>query len=527
MRILFLIWVVFMLATMHTYATPLDLVPHRARGGKIYKLLQEKENTARISLGLAAPNTTVNILQQYIYYGNATKGKFSQRWWQDTSFWITGGPIFLYVSGEGPASSSPSGYTAAMGKQFNALLLTLEHRYYGESLPAALTDSETLQNTLSVEAELADLASFVNYIQTSVYPSQMPHQWVVIGGSYAGGVASWFRNRYPDLVMAAWSSSGVVNAMYNFTAFDQQIVSDLPSDCLEKMRAVTVAAESAWEDPFNKTKLLKLFGTPSYFTQGDFMWMLADSGAMGPQYGFKDTMCSIMTSPLFLSPLEAFANWTLEHYGTSFPSNCYYSTECLSNRTYSDEWASGGYPWVWQCCSELAYWQVASPGSIRSSLINISYFTNQCKSAFGPNTNADTVAFNNKYGGAAPNITNVIATQGSDDPWQGAGVERALRESYPEFTAVCDGCGHCGDLYSPQSTDPTAIVVQRQAIASYLQSWLNISASAVPSLAPATGQLGSGAIAGIVVASLVGQALIIFAAVKIALRNRAASYEPL
>ena len=47
----------------------------------------------------------------------------------------------------------------------------------------------------------------------------------------------------------------------------------------------------------------------------------------------------------------------------------------------------------------------------------------------------ETAAFNANYGGATPNITYVIALQGSDDPWQGAGVERALRETYPEFTA--------------------------------------------------------------------------------------------
>jgi len=41
-----------------------------------------------------------------------------------------------------------------------------------------------------------------------------------------------------------------------------------------------------------------------------------------------------------------------------------------------------------------------------------SYFEGQCKAAFGPDTFANTTAFNQLYGGAKPNITRVVALQG-------------------------------------------------------------------------------------------------------------------
>ena len=59
-----------------------------------------------------------------------------------------------------------------------------------------------------------------------------------------------------------------------------------------------------------------------------------------------------------------------------------------------------------------AYWQVASPGSIRSQLLDLNYYNGQCQAAFGPSTFPETVAFNTKFGGAHPTgVTRVIALQ--------------------------------------------------------------------------------------------------------------------
>ena len=41
-------------------------------------------------------------------------------------------------------------------------------------------------------------------------------KWVVVGGSYAGGLSAFFRTRYPDLVVGAWASSAVINPYSDF-----------------------------------------------------------------------------------------------------------------------------------------------------------------------------------------------------------------------------------------------------------------------------------------------------------------------
>ena len=48
-------------------------------------------------------------------------------------------------------------------------------------------------------------------------------KWVVIGGSYPGALSAWFRSLYPDQVYISWSSSGVINAIQDFSDFDSDI----------------------------------------------------------------------------------------------------------------------------------------------------------------------------------------------------------------------------------------------------------------------------------------------------------------
>ena len=47
---------------------------------------------------------------------------------------------------------------------------------------------------------------------------------------------------------------------------------------------------------------------------------------------------------------------------------------------------------------------------------------------------------------------------------------QTLSGTQPEYTAECDGCGHCGDL-EPYANS-TAVQAQRAQFAQYLAKWL-------------------------------------------------------
>ena len=94
-----------------------------------------------------------------------------------------------------------------VGASHNALLIVIEHRYYGESQPFNTWETKNFAY-LSAEQALSDLAAFVRlYLREE---REHPRQWVMIGGSYPGALSAWFRARYPEWAVASWSSSGVV-----------------------------------------------------------------------------------------------------------------------------------------------------------------------------------------------------------------------------------------------------------------------------------------------------------------------------
>lgn len=64
--------------------------------------------------------------------------------------------------------------------------------------------------------------------------------------------------------------------------------------------------------------------------------------------------------------------------------------------------------------------------------------------------------------------------QGSQDPWQGAGINHGLSPTQPEWTIVCHNCGHCVDLRGCPGgcADPEALQAARDYIYGLVKMWL-------------------------------------------------------
>jgi len=244
--------------------TALVELPMRARGGALHAKLQRETNLQDEKNGIVR-NSTPNFFDQLVWHNDTSKGTFKQRFYYDTSSWNgdKAAPILVYIGGEGPLGGTAGGYPAYLAKQHSAFQLALEHRYYGDSFPSSLLDTATLE-TLKVDTALEDLAVF---IRTKKSELGLTGKVIVIGGSYPGALSSWFRQKYPEVADISWSSSGVVSAVYNFTAFDKQVLEDVSNECGAALHAVTAAFEDAWVDTGKRPALLNLFGTPDYFTK--------------------------------------------------------------------------------------------------------------------------------------------------------------------------------------------------------------------------------------------------------------------
>jgi pimeloyl-ACP methyl ester carboxylesterase len=212
------------------------------------------------------------------------------------------GPNFIYICGEWrcDAPSEGSMYPFMLGAEHGARLFVLEHRFYGDSQPFGDWSMESLRY-LSSEQALADLAYFLGDMNRD----NITRPTVVIGGSYPGALSAWFKSRYPHLAVAAWSSSGVVQAIPDMWQFDERIYDATLKSGLFCPKMIKETNEFATQQAalrdVNIENLIDpvVAGTDAVTIRSDdFMFYYADIFVTSVQYGNRTTLCNI------LQPLE-------------------------------------------------------------------------------------------------------------------------------------------------------------------------------------------------------------------------------
>ena len=94
---------------------------------------------------------------------------------------------------------------------FHAVVVQLEHRFYGESMPFG-NASESYKNEhlglLSSEQAMADYAVFIDSLKHNTSAQSSPV--VVWGGSYGAMLAAWLRMKYPAVFVGAIAASAPI-----------------------------------------------------------------------------------------------------------------------------------------------------------------------------------------------------------------------------------------------------------------------------------------------------------------------------
>lgn len=461
------------------------LPPERCRGGKLWQDLIARHPYLAESPGL--PQTWDAPVD---HFDPNNTGTFKQRYFLDAQFFKAPenngtGLVFFMIGGEGTLTGPPSGFVKELGKQYAALLVSLEHRFYGASLPNEDMSTSSYARLLTIDQALADLAAFSDFLQAEHFP-ETPLRFFTIGGSYPGALAAFYRIAYPGKTVGSLSSSGVVNAILTFSDFDRVVAQAIGGHCADRLRNVTRAFEDALLVPAAACAAKGLFGCDCEMWDADFFYMLADAAAMVDQYGRKAELCSFLLeglgpAPTALEMLRGFADFTRSYYGPQFGSSCFYDSRCaadLKKATLNER------SWRWQKCSELAYFQVAPTerdaegGSValRSGQVSLEYHIEQCQRIFSDSVGMPAVkSVNDRFGGAQPTATRVFYSDFSDDPWRAASVqseEGGPEAEQPFELAVYDGAGHCSDLHEPTAGDHPNLVKLRGRFEAYMTQWL-------------------------------------------------------
>ena len=415
----------------------------------------------------------------------AKGGTFKQRYYEVKDYWdAPNGPIVLYIAGEAPQEHAAGidDEVSVIAQQNNALVLTLEHRYFGKSMPFADLATKNLKY-LTIAQVLEDLNSFVKWYQRekidAVYANKTVsrNKALCVGGSYAGMVASHLRYVHPETFDVAWSSSGVVDAVFNFTTFDLQVAVSLGQECADVLRQATARVEELLQ---TRNSYVKQLFHAEDMSDDDLMWMLSDAETLPPQYGNEAALCKPMTAAHQSGEdlAVAFARFC---ENTFYPQYCagagpqLYSDRLMQDVNASAPW-SGQRAWWWYCCNELAYAQTY-PGEIgvRSARITLDFHKRKCDAVYGPGVwPPDTEAFNKKYGGRHPKTTNVVYLNGSQDPWQWAAVRTSPNmKKLPAYILNGPSIGHCHDLSKESKNDPTNVKAGRKAAEKFVRSILS------------------------------------------------------
>ncbi|CAG2109557.1 unnamed protein product, partial [Medioppia subpectinata] len=378
-----------------------------------------------------------------------------------------GGPVFLFLSGEFPMDepyTNPDRYWLEMAKKYNALAIMLEHRYYGRSVPTKDLSIENLKY-LTLELALKDAEQFI--LRMTKKLSIEGSKWVVWGLSYSGKLAVWFREKYPNITVGAVSSSAPVGSTTNCTGFLQVAAEALGKECSDNIRKANYEMEDLLKTPEGVVKLRKTLNLCDSFDGKniDDIRYLAQTLAMNiggsAQYNVTiDHIVKTMNDPSGGTPLQRVIH---DDY-----------VKVLQNTTIDpNQWVR---QWIYQLCTSTADFVTSElPNSPFGHNIPVEFWTKQCTQVYGPQINAQTIqkAVDRTvatYGGKRPNITNVVLTNGSLDPWKASGILEDLNNSTK--TALIEGGAHVSDFWGSKPTDSQSLKNARKLIEQQIGEYL-------------------------------------------------------
>eukprot|EP01084_Bolivina_argentea_P189493 325856_1 len=435
--------------------------------------------------------------------------------WDDTLWNKQGlGPIFILLSGEGKMDGEKMGekyFIRQLAAEHGALLVNLEHRFYGESMPTESMSVESL-GLLSVDQALEDAAYFLKHYQVEMDAVGRPV--IAFGGSYSGCLAAWLRLRYPHIVAGSVTSSAPLKSQRVFPEFMYIVASSINhfggSKCHEHLKdAVETIA-----DMMNRTKYAELdrdFSNCKPLSTADdlfiFTMSLMDGVADAVQYNDElnfhadrmnvADMCKIFQDAE--NPYEGVATY-MKKQNQLKGQNCtessykdYKAKISIENYTGTDfnNSSSTSRQWWYQTCTSFGFWQVATgPFIALQDRANGTAFEKLCRDVFGEDVtpenpeSADHLAeiINMRFGGLDIGTTNVVFPQGGMDPWSMLGVQHETPLSTNKVLAWVDYGSHCSDMYSTKANESLAVTQAHEIIRGQVFNFLSGSTNSTEAL---------------------------------------------
>lgn len=451
----------------------------------------------------AAEDPYAKSFQQRVdHFDRSNLDTFPQRYFINDTFWKgpeSNAPVFLCVGGEGPPltymvliASDHCNDMVMLAEQHGALMLALEHRYYGPSVPTPDFSTENMR-FLNSEQAVADIAYFHSYI-SDMLSLTAANKWVSWGGSYPGMMASFARLRYPHLFHAAVASSAPVKASTDMPEYNNIVADSIAAtsvggsqECLNIVvsghQAIgellkTREGRKTLSSKFNlcNEHALENENNQKVFAGNGVVYIPAqsnDPACAAPLCNIAK-ICTFLLDEAEGEPIDRLAALaSAQSGGMCTPANYEAQLRVWSNPKNT------GRAWLYQTCNEWGFYQTCEKGTkcpYVQGLHTLDWDYDICQTAFDispDSVNYNTKFANSMYGGDNPQSSRIFYVNGIIDPWYGLSVLSPPNDQEP--TLMVEGASHHYWTHAAEPTDDENIVAAREAIFKQVSAWLQES----------------------------------------------------
>ncbi|EMD69703.1 hypothetical protein COCSADRAFT_76240 [Bipolaris sorokiniana ND90Pr] len=396
-------------------------------------------------------------------------GTFLNRYWVYSEKYKSGGPIFIYDTGESDAEpssafflSDPRSFFNQILEEFNGIGIAWEHRMYGKSVPENFFNDTSLDRFkyLTVPQALADVDAFAKQFSLPYINATLTADhtlWVFIGASYSGGRAAWVRNKYPDTIYASWAAAATVEAMVDMSYYADAVWTGMNArgfgNCTRDIQAAIRYIDHIMDtDPQATAKLKEQFlgiGSAN-ISNVDFVgtfdvfysdWQIYDMD--GYRFSLRKFCDMLETDPKTnqTAPKDGWAptkgaksvvdKWAVyPDYSKTVIQDS--DAQCATNGTSSNNCSSdvqtvdpNYLSWRWQACTEWGYLQSANVGPYQlvSKYETLESQRDACHQLFDKSPPSvfpewpKVQEFNKALGGWHIRPSNTYWSGGEFDPW--------------------------------------------------------------------------------------------------------------
>ncbi|PVU98284.1 hypothetical protein BB559_001700 [Furculomyces boomerangus] len=415
--------------------------------------------------------------QKIDHFNSLDTRYFNQSFYINDEFYEPGGPIWFVCHGETRSypeliqKSEKQNFVVELVQETKGMVVLVELRYYGNSTLFSSLEESNIKY-FSIDQILEDFATFMKTVDLNKYSKKIQPQkqnqnkWIYFGASFSASLGQWLRIKYPDIVYAAYTSSGSVEAEFDYYQSDITLLSALP--CAKGLSSAVKLIDAVFESPMSnsslvdeatkvsafpltKIKIKELFGFENVKNDADFLYLISvlvtqlvqtnepdDNGNLSN----IDTFCKeIDGSKTSLENIFGYAAYVRNKKNEGFEAQ--ESSSIVEEKKKSvkrqvnglkndgvsrslfgfDNSIYGPKPWLYLTCNEIGTFPTSAalhghPYSSRSTQLSVDYYMDQCTRWFGidwGNTNLNRT--NKVYFGKNATIDRrTLYVEGNLDP---------------------------------------------------------------------------------------------------------------